>query len=83
LNILAWYPSRKSTISITLAISLRRYDIRNFELPENFHEVEVSRSIPTSFGKNYWLRFPSPSQQMNDLVYARVYEPEGVDTPLP
>ena len=52
-----------------------------FALPEEFPEVEVSRSIPTGNGKDYWLRFPSPSQQMNDLVYARVHEPEGVKNP--
>ncbi len=52
-----------------------------FDLPEKFPEVEISRSIPTSLGKDYWLRFPSPSQQMNDLVYARVHEPEGIDNP--
>jgi len=52
-----------------------------FALPKEFPEVEVSRSIPTSNGKDYWLRFPSPSQQMNDLVYARVHEPEGVENP--
>jgi len=52
-----------------------------FALPDEFPEVEVSRSIPTSNGKDYWLRFPSPSQQMNDLVYARVHEPEGIENP--
>jgi len=52
-----------------------------FDLPEVFPEVEVSRSIPTSTGKDYWLRFPSPSPQMDDLVYARVHEPEGIDNP--
>lgn len=52
-----------------------------FQLPESFPDVEVSRSIPTSFGKDYWIRFPSPSRQMNDLVYARVHEPDGIDNP--
>jgi len=52
-----------------------------FALPEQFPEVEVSRSIPTDHGKDYWLRFPSPSRQMNDLVYARVHEPDGIDKP--
>jgi len=53
----------------------------HFALPEQFPPVEVSRSIPMNHGKDYWLRFPSPSRQMNDLVYARVHEPEGVDNP--
>ena len=52
-----------------------------FDLPEQFPEVEVSRSIPANHGKDYWLRFTSPSQQMDDLVYARVHEPQGVDNP--
>jgi len=52
-----------------------------FDLPEQFPDVEVSRSIPADHGTDYWLRFPSPSRQMNDLVYARVHEPEGVDNP--
>jgi len=52
-----------------------------FALPEEFPEVEVSRSIPVSHGKDYWIRFPSPSTQMNDLAYARVHEPEDADNP--
>lgn len=52
-----------------------------FDLPDQFPEVEVSRSIPASHGKDYWIRFPSPSQEMNDLVYARVHEPAGVENP--
>ena len=52
-----------------------------FALPGQFPVVEVSRSIPTGHGKDYWLRFPSPAVQMNDLVYARVHEPEGIDNP--
>ncbi len=49
--------------------------------PETFPEVEVSKSIPTSYGKDYWLRFKSPHAQMNDEVYARVYEPTGIENP--
>ncbi len=52
-----------------------------FDLPEQFPDVEVSRSIPTGNGTDYWLRFASPSGQMNDLVYARVHEPAGIDNP--
>jgi len=52
-----------------------------FELPDEFPHIQVSRSIITASGKDYWLRFPSPSKQMKDLVYARVHEPEGVDNP--
>jgi hypothetical protein len=53
----------------------------HFAPPEQFPEIEISRSIPSGHGKDYWLRFPSPSRQMNDLVYARVHEPDGVDNP--
>lgn len=52
-----------------------------FELPGELPEVEVSRSIPAGHGKDYWLRFPSPCEQMDDLVYARVHEPAGVKNP--
>lgn len=52
-----------------------------FVPPAQLPKVEVSRSIPAGYGRDYWLRFPSPSRQMNDLVYARVHEPEGVENP--
>lgn len=52
-----------------------------FEIPSQFPEVEVSRSLPVPGGRDYWLRFPSPSPAMNDMVYARVHEPEGVENP--
>ena len=32
-------------------------------------------------GTDYWIRFPSPSQVMADMVYARVHEPPGVSNP--
>lgn len=54
---------------------------RLFEVPEQFPEVEVSRRIPVPGGEDYWLRFPSPSSVMNDTVYARVHEPQGVENP--
>lgn len=52
-----------------------------FSLPETFPEIDVSRSIPTAQGHDYWLRFRSPSVEMNDFVYARVYEPKGIKNP--
>ncbi len=52
-----------------------------FALPGEFPEVEISRSIPSDTGRDYWLRFSSPVQKMNDLVYARVHEPENVENP--
>jgi pimeloyl-ACP methyl ester carboxylesterase len=52
-----------------------------FAIPETFPQVQKSRLLPTSYGHDYWLRFPSPSSTMNDGVYARVHEPRGVENP--
>lgn len=53
----------------------------HFAPPGQFPEVEISQIIPSRHGKDYWLRFRSPSQHMDDLVYARVHQPDGVDNP--
>jgi hypothetical protein len=52
-----------------------------FALPPQFPVVEVSRSIPANHAKDYWLRFASPSPEMDDMVYARVHEPENIENP--
>ncbi|MBE9540428.1 MAG: alpha/beta hydrolase family protein [Proteobacteria bacterium] len=52
-----------------------------FRLPDSFPAVEVSRRIPVPRGEDYWIRFPSPSAAMADMVYARVHEPPGVTNP--
>ncbi len=52
-----------------------------FELPEEFPEVEVSRCVTTERGQDYWIRFQSTSTEMDDHVYARVYEPHGIKNP--
>ena len=52
-----------------------------FELPTEFPPVEVSRPVPTATGQDYWIRFQSPSEVMNDVAYARVHEPRGVSNP--
>jgi pimeloyl-ACP methyl ester carboxylesterase len=39
--------------------------------------VEVSHSVDGPYGRNYWLRFPSP---LGDTAWARVYEPERSET---
>jgi pimeloyl-ACP methyl ester carboxylesterase len=52
-----------------------------FQLPDIFPAVECSRRIPVPRGTDYWIRFPSPSQVMADMVYARVHEPPGVSNP--
>lgn len=46
-----------------------------------FPLVERSRALPRPYGTDYWLRFPSPSKEMADQVYARVHEPDGVNNP--
>lgn len=43
--------------------------------------IEVSQRISGPAGEDYWLRFTSPSQRLNDKVYARVHEPVGVKDP--
>lgn len=52
-----------------------------FSIPDSFPPVEQSQSIPVPGGSDYWLRFPSPSAAMGDMVYARVHEPGGVKDP--
>lgn len=49
--------------------------------PDPMPEVEVSRTMPGAVGTDYWLRFPSPSARLGDMVYARVHEPVGVTDP--
>ena len=55
--------------------------IELFELPENLPEVTKSKTFQGTVGTNYWLRFQSPSTLTNDVVTARVYEPENVKNP--
>lgn len=52
-----------------------------FRLPCAFPDIDASRSIPVPGGRDYWLRFASPSPVMADTVYARVHEPSGVPNP--
>lgn len=52
-----------------------------FAAPGNWPAVEMSRPVPTAEGRDYWLRFASPSPRLGDMVYARIYEPAGIDNP--
>lgn len=52
-----------------------------FKAPTVIPEIQVSRSITTDYGCDYWIRFDSPCKEVGDQVYARVYEPEGVENP--
>jgi hypothetical protein len=49
--------------------------------PDPQPTVDVSRSIPGAVGRDFWLRFASPSSRLGDLVTARVHEPVGVVNP--
>ncbi len=44
-------------------------------------EVAVSRAIPGTAGRDYWLRFKSPSPHLDEAVTARVHEPLGIADP--
>lgn len=52
-----------------------------FAPPAPMPPIEMSRPVPTAEGRDFWLRFPSPSARLGDMVYARVYEPGGVKNP--
>ena len=52
-----------------------------FDAPDPMPEIRVSRRLPTHHGYDYWLSFKSPSDRLNDTVFARVHEPAGVDNP--
>ena len=52
-----------------------------FALPTTLPDVEVSRPLPTDAGSDRWIRFRSPSHTLDDLAYARVHEPAGVENP--
>jgi len=52
-----------------------------YQPPSPMPVVEQSRKVPGAVGTEYWLRFPSPSSRLDDVVHAHVYEPEGVKDP--
>lgn len=52
-----------------------------FALPKTLPPIQVSRSIPKPYGQDYWIRFASTSKEMNDSVYARVFDPAHVKNP--
>ena len=52
-----------------------------YPVPDPMPEVTVSRRVPGPVGQEFWIRFQSPSTRMNDIAYARVYEPRGVENP--
>ncbi len=47
-------------------------------------EVDIAQSltVPGATGEQYWLRFPAPASEGDDMVWARVFEPEfAADAP--
>jgi pimeloyl-ACP methyl ester carboxylesterase len=49
--------------------------------PAPMPAIQVSRAIPGTVGRDYWLRFASPSARLGDTVMARVHEPVGAIDP--
>jgi hypothetical protein len=49
--------------------------------PDPMPDIEISRTIRSSTSNEYWIRFKTPSKRLGDTVYARVYEPHGVNNP--
>jgi pimeloyl-ACP methyl ester carboxylesterase len=45
--------------------------------------IEQSRAIATVTGRDFWLRFASPSARLGDAVYAHVSEPHATDAHTP
>lgn len=54
---------------------------QRFLAPESFPDVTQSQAIVVNEVNSYWIRFQSPSARLNDVVYARVIEPVGVENP--
>ncbi len=52
-----------------------------FAPPRKMPVVNQSRSMPTTSGRDYWIRFKSPAVHLGDDVFARVHEPVGIDNP--
>ncbi|MEQ1713184.1 MAG: alpha/beta hydrolase family protein, partial [Hyphomicrobium sp.] len=53
----------------------------SFAPPSAWPPIAVSRTIPGRAGTDCWIRFPSPSARLGDMVTARVYAPIGVANP--
>ncbi len=49
--------------------------------PAMMPDIAVSQAIPGTVGRDYWLRFKSPSPHLDEHVTARVHEPLGIADP--
>ncbi len=52
-----------------------------FAVPDPMPRVSLSGRIKSAHGHDYWLRFHTPSDRLQDDVFARVHEPAGVENP--
>lgn len=52
-----------------------------FRAPAEMPPVEQSQPFAAADGNQYWIRFRSPSTRTDDIVYARVHEPAGIENP--
>ncbi len=52
-----------------------------YGFPTPLPAIEESRAIPAAHGRYRWIRFASPSPRMGDVVYAKLFEPEGIAEP--
>ena len=52
-----------------------------YRMPDTLPRIEESRMIGSDIGVEYWLRFDSPSADIDTPCWARVFEPAGVSNP--
>jgi pimeloyl-ACP methyl ester carboxylesterase len=72
-----WEVADPATVEARHGLRLRDPD-RAFASPEA-PAVERSRALPGAYGREHWLRFPSPV--LGDMAWARVYEPARTADP--
>jgi hypothetical protein len=49
--------------------------------PEKPVAITESRRVPSTFGTEYWLKFPSGNPAVGPWAWAHVFEPEGIKNP--
>ncbi|MGB0960181.1 MAG: hypothetical protein ACPGVK_08015 [Halocynthiibacter sp.] len=52
-----------------------------FAPPKKMPKIEASKPLPRARSQVRWLRFKSPADRFDDMVYARVLEPVGIENP--
>lgn len=74
-------PAARMQISTPASAAEMLKSIDAFDGNVAMPDVAVSQPLPTPAGVDYWLRFPSPSPRLGDMVTARVHEPRGAVNP--